>query len=365
MNGMSQAKHNIVLVINDLKGNGAERVAITLAEAFRNVGHQASIVCFKKHIELPIPASVPVFIFPQQRFRWIPRSIRGRLIAPWLDRFIRKHTGTPNLVLSSLMPADRIMAYSHLPKVHFIIQNTLTSEVESYFPDKQESELAERKKIYQRKPCICASHGVESDLRVFLGNSLSHKVTTIHNPIDEDQVIETAEEIAPDIIPNAIIHLGKFKKQKRQDRLIRAYHASDCPYPLVFIGQGPLLPEARSLVKELKLNDRVHFIGFRKNPYPYVKAARLMVLCSDFEGLGVVLLEALCLKTAAISSDCPSGPREVLPEENLCHIGEEEEMNISNLTKLLRKVYPEPEKYTVSLGACFKVENAITRYLDL
>jgi len=69
-------KRNIALVINDLKGNGAERVAITLAGGFREAGHSASIVCFKRHIELPIPRIIPVFIFSEKRFRWIPRSIR-------------------------------------------------------------------------------------------------------------------------------------------------------------------------------------------------------------------------------------------------------------------------------------------------
>ena len=76
-------KRNIVLVINDLKGNGAERVVITLATGFTEAGHRASIVCFKDHVELPIPSNIPVHIFSEKFFRWIPRSIRGRLIAPF------------------------------------------------------------------------------------------------------------------------------------------------------------------------------------------------------------------------------------------------------------------------------------------
>ena len=83
-------KRNIALVINDLKGNGAERVVITLATGFVDAGHSASIVCFKDHIELPIPADIPVYIFSEKFFRWIPRSLRGTLTAPFLDRFIRK-----------------------------------------------------------------------------------------------------------------------------------------------------------------------------------------------------------------------------------------------------------------------------------
>ena len=119
-----EPQRNVVLVINDLKGNGAERVVITLASGFIQAGHRASIICFKRHIELPVPKSISVHIFSEKGFRWIPRRLRGLLTAPWLDRFIKKHAGTPDLVLSNLMPSDRILAYSKLPGVHFIVHNT-------------------------------------------------------------------------------------------------------------------------------------------------------------------------------------------------------------------------------------------------
>ena len=129
-------KQNIVLVINDLKGNGAERIVITLASGFTEAGHKASIVCFKNHIELPIPSNIPVHIFSERYFRWIPRSIRGRMTAPFLDRFIRKKIGLPDLLLSNLMPSDRILGYSRLTNVFFVIHNTVQLEVKNYYPTK-------------------------------------------------------------------------------------------------------------------------------------------------------------------------------------------------------------------------------------
>jgi glycosyltransferase involved in cell wall biosynthesis len=357
---MTAPKRNIVLVINDLKGNGAERVVITLANGFIEAGHRASIICFKRHIELPIPESIPVYIFSEKQFRWIPRRLRGLLTAPWLDRFIKKHAGTPDLVLSSLMPSDRILAYSKLTGVHFIIHNTTQVEVDSYNPKKKNHEIAQRLKIYRRKPCICVSKGVEEDLRDMLSPIALPLITTIHNPVEVEKIKAAASEITDDLIPNAIICVGKFKKQKRQDRLIRAYRTADCPYPLVFIGQGPLLPEARNLVDELKLNDRVHFMGFRKNPYPYIKAARLHVLCSDYEGLGVVILEALCLKTPTISSDCPSGPSEILPPENLFKTDD-----MGAFVQLLKNASLSPELFQVSLAEQFCSHYAARKYLNL
>lgn len=356
---MTNPKRNIVLVINDLKSNGAERVVITLASAFSDAGHQASIVCFKRHIELPIPEFISVHIFSEKKFRWIPRRLRGRLTAPWLDRFIKKRAGTPDLVLSNLIPSDRILAYSKLPGVHFVIHSTTRLEIAIHYGRKQQMELAERKQLYCRKPSVCVSNGVEQDLRELLSTCVTPRITTIHNPVDINKIETAARETPDDVIPDAILHVGKFNKAKRQDRLIRAYAAIDCHNPLVFIGQGPLIQDAQHLVNELGLNDRIHFMGFRKNPYPYIKAARLFVLCSDFEGLSLVLIEALALKKAAISINCKSGPREILPKENICDDKEE------NFIKLLNKAYQDPYSYRAKLKECFKIKTALRLYLDL
>ncbi len=355
-----EARKTIALVINDLKGNGAERVVITLASGFRKSGHQAHIVCFKRVIELAIPETVPVHIFSAKRFRWIPRAIRGIIIAPWFDYFVKQKIGTPDLVLSNLMPSDRLLAHSKLPNVHFVIHSNTRDEISKYFPEKKQSELAIRKKLYSKKPCVCVSQGVENDLRLLLERDSNKPITTIYNPVDVKQITQAAEESVDDIVPNAILHVGKFNVAKRQDRLIRAYAAIDCNYPLVFLGIGPLLQKTKDLVAELGLNDRIHFLGFRKNSYPYIKAARLLVLCSDFEGLGMVLLEALVLKTAAISTDCKSGPNEILHPKSLCKIGAPKAFEV-----LLDNSSKHPELYKFQLNDKFMLEHAQTGYLGL
>ncbi len=353
-------KRNIVLVINDLKGNGAERVVITLASGFIEAGHSASIVCFKRHFELPVPKNVPVFIFPEIYFRWIPRPIRGWLVAPWLDHFIIKCIGLPDLILSSLMPADRIMAYSKLPNTRFIIHSTTQRVVPNYFPKNLKKEFKERRKLYLKKPSICVSKGVERDLREFLGTLIVRDITTIYNPVDVDYINASANFSPADIIPNSILHVGKFNKAKRQDRLIRAYHATQCTYPLVFIGIGPRLQEMKDLVAELGLNNRIHFLGFQKNPYPYIKSACLLVLCSDLEGLGMVLLEALVLGTVAISTDCESGPSEILPTKNLCKLGDSR-----GLEKLLNAATKNTDLYKSELSKKFTLPSVRENYLKL
>ena len=60
-------------------------------------------------------------------------------------------------------------------------------------------------------------------------------------------ILESAKSNPKDIVPGAILHVGKFNQAKRQDKLIRAYYDSKCTYPLIFIGKGPLLEQAKDL----------------------------------------------------------------------------------------------------------------------
>jgi hypothetical protein len=118
----------IVSVINDLKGNGAERVVITLSESFVSQGHSATIVCFNDFIELPVNVDVKVVCFNIHRWRWIPRFMRGKIVSYFLDRFILKTAPDPDLILSNLLPIDRIMCESKLKNVHLVVHNTISDE---------------------------------------------------------------------------------------------------------------------------------------------------------------------------------------------------------------------------------------------
>ena len=68
----------------------------------------------------------------------------------------------------------------------------------------------------------------------------------------------------------------------------------------------------KSLVDELNISDKVIFAGFHKNPYPWIKNADLFVMSSDSEGLPTVLIESLIIGTKVVSTNCPTGPSEIL-----------------------------------------------------
>lgn len=86
------------------------------------------------------------------------------------------------------------------------------------------------------------------------------------------------------------------------------------------VGKGECENKIKELVTSLNLENQVIFTGFKSNPYPLLSKAKGLILSSDYEGLPTVILEALALKVPVISTDCPSGPNEILPEHSLCEL---------------------------------------------
>lgn len=347
---------NIVLVIFSLQGNGAERVVQTLARNMQASGHQAHIIIFKDIVELPLDPDVHVHKFPYGRYRVLPRKIRAIVAARAFDRFVKKHIGIPDLVLSNLYPVDFILSRSRLANIHFVIHNNTSLEYSLAGPE--DPKLAKLLAVYGGKSCICVSKGVEDDLKALLPANLVAQ--TIYNPV-EPGIIRQQAQGTPPPHKDYIINVGKFKKAKRHDRLLRAYAKSEAPYDLVLLGTGPLQAETQALARSLGIADRVHFAGFQKNPFSYIKAARLMAVSSEFEGLNMTILEAITLGVPAISTDCPSGPAEILPADNLVAPPN----NVDALAAKIAEAAKNPEKFSIDLPPQFEAETVTQQYLDL
>src|SRR5690554_5786698 len=172
-------KKKVVLAIFTLQGNGAERFALTLAKGINDAGHEAHLVYFKDIIDLPIPDGVKTHFFNYQKFRAIPKFMRAGFAAKAFDRFVRKHIGEPDLVLSNLYPVDFILSRSQLPNVHMVIHNTTSLEYGERLTPEFKEQLA---RVYLAKPCVAVSQGVEQDFRQIFGEQ--SQITTIYNPID-------------------------------------------------------------------------------------------------------------------------------------------------------------------------------------
>ena len=337
----------IVLMIPTLQGGGAERVVLNLANGLINAGHNVHIVLTLKNIiEHNYQSQIKIHFF-RQYYRWIPKILRGRILAPLLDRFICNNCGKPDLVLSNLEPSDLVMCFSKL-NTFLVVHNT---------PSKEYSNLTRFKGIYTKKPVICVSQGVKDDFDNICSSRFP--VHCIHNAVDKEWLENQANEYKPEYF-DYIVHVGSFKKPKRHDILLKAYAQSGISTPLVLVGKGPLEDSMKVLATELGIINKVIFVGFQANPYPLIKHAKFMVLSSDFEGFGLVIAEALALGTVVISTDCPSGPSELLPEGNLAPVG-----NVDMLSDKISECDCNQSFYQHPLSHQFVLENQVNQFIEL
>lgn len=156
-------------------------------------------------------------------------------------------------------------------------------------------------------------------------NIRKEKTVLIHNPIPINDIIKKGQEdvILPENFNEKdlflIINSGRLTLQKRQDILIKVFSNVHKLFPntrLIILGKGDQ-SELMELAKQLNISNYIHFAGFQSNPWKWVSKAKLFVLTSCWEGLPCVISETMALNVPIVSTDCPSGPKEMLLDGEL------------------------------------------------
>ncbi|WP_027339032.1 glycosyltransferase [Halonatronum saccharophilum] len=148
----------------------------------------------------------------------------------------------------------------------------------------------------------------------------ANRIEVIYNPCDVEKINRLANEDLEreykEIFKNpVIINIGRLTKQKGQWHLIRAFSKIKKEIPnakLVILGQGELEDYLKELANNLGLIDDVHFLGFQKNPFKFIKNSTVFAFSSLYEGFGNVITEAMACGIPVVSTDCKAGPREIL-----------------------------------------------------
>lgn len=221
---------------------------------------------------------------------------------------------------------DYIMSFGNLQNIiNLVIQQRPIVRVDNYIShgnrnlvDKFYLFLVRLLFPYSAK-VIVVSKEIERDLIENFGIA-KEKIQLIYNPIDIKRIHELAkvpleEQYAKVFQHPVIINIGSFIGQKGQWNLIRVFAQVKMKEPdlqLVFLGEGELEAHLKQLAKSLGVSNDVHFLGWQKNPFQFLAHSQLFVLSSLWEGLGIVILEALACQLPVIATDCKSGPREIL-----------------------------------------------------
>ena len=193
------------------------------------------------------------------------------------------------------------------------------------------------------------------------------KIKVIYNPVLTPDLAVLADEKIDlswfnPAVP-VVLAVGRFTAQKDFETLIRAFATvrKQRLVKLLILGDGPEKAHLDRLIAELDLKSDVIMPGFMKNPYPYFKHSNMFVLSSRWEGLPTVLIEALALGLPIVSTDCPSGPREILNAGKLGRlvaVGDHTAMSAAML-QTLNNPWPKPSADDLEN---FTAATAVTKY---
>lgn len=298
-----------------LAGGGAERVMLNLAKSFAEREEPVDLVLAQA--EGPYLSQVPSTV------RTVDLKA-GRVMAslPALVRYLK--TEQPRALLSALDHANVIALLAKVfsgsrARVAVSIHNTSSVETANARSLRERLTPLWVRPFYPLANAVIAvSGGVADDFSQVTGFP-RRRIEVIYNPVITPDLWVKAEApldhpwFAPGE-PPVVLGVGRLTKQKDFANLIRAFALVRATRParLLILGEGEDRPMLEALAGELGLGAVVSLPGFVQNPYAYMRRAGAFVLSSAWEGLPTVLIEALALGTPVVSTDCPSGPLEVL-----------------------------------------------------
>jgi glycosyltransferase involved in cell wall biosynthesis len=223
---------------------------------------------------------------------------------------------------------------------------------------------------------VAVSDGVAADLAAYAGIP-RERITTVYNPVVEPDLRRKAREPLDHPWfargePPVILAAGRLHPQKNFPTLIRAFAQLRAKRPARLVILGAANPKMLAYAEELKalsgtlgVAEDVAMPGFVDNPLAFMARSSVFVLSSLYEGLGIVLIESLACGTPVVSTDCPSGPREILDHGRfgpLVPIGDHAELAMA-IEAVLDD--PPPAERLRARAELFSVDRAVDNYLKL
>lgn len=305
----------IAFFLPSLAGGGAEKIALNLAVGLIARGFCVDIVLAEATGEYVknVPASIRIVGLGKTR---------PLLAIPALVKYLK--TERPGVLFATIINAN--IAALMAVRLSGLATRCVVREASTLSIDLAHSSAVNRFLIprllawvFPKAQAIVApSHGVADDLARVIGLP-RQSIRVIYNPVVTDTLLDRSQQpvdhrwLQAGGIP-VIIGMGRLTRQKDFGTLIRAFVRvrKELPTRLIILGEGEDRDSLEVLCRTLGVADDVDFAGFVANPYAFLSRAALFVLSSRWEGLPGALIEALTCGAKVVSTDCPSGPREIL-----------------------------------------------------
>lgn len=351
-------KRKIAFILPSLRGGGAERVVLNIIRNIDYSKFDINLILLKKegpYIEL-LPENIEVFDLKSTRARnSILRLIK--VINKIKPDVIFSTMGHINLVILALSPLFKgspkiIVREANTPSKDLGKNKLLLSTLYRFLYPKAEVIIAQCKEM---KKDIVGYFGLDEN-----------RIIYIYNPLDVPMIKGLAQGENP-YQKNRInlLSVGRLTSQKGFDVLMNAFKIVVQEIPnvhLTILGDGQEKDSLQDQAVSLGIEKKVTFEGFKNNPYPYYKFADLYILSSRWEGFPNSLLEALACGTKVVSTNCKSGPTEIIGENDFGTLVEVE--NSEALAKGIIKSISEQNK-TGNRAEFFDTNKIIKEYEEV
>lgn len=304
-----QARKRVLFIINSLAGGGAERVMCTLLRASQGeLGNsQISLLLLDREAAM---YDVPRWIDVQQL------DCRHSLLRSIWSVWRAVARARPDLTVSFLTRSNvaNIIAGTLLGIPAVVSERVNTSSHLGTGAGATVARLLVKATYPKAQRIIAVSQGVADDLQASFGIRRD-RMAVIANPIDVEAIRAQADSGAPVPVdgPYAVT-MGRLVPNKNFGMLIEAFARSKSAGQLLILGDGPERDALTRQIEMLGLGGRVVMPGFSANPFPTLARAAFYVSPSNAEGFPNSLLEAMSVGLPVISTNCPSGPSEVLAD---------------------------------------------------
>lgn len=364
---LPRADRRIALFLQDLHGGGAERVMLLLAGGIARRGYPVDLVLVRRegaHAR-SIPSEIRVVELGTRR-------VLGSV--PALVRYLRRER--PKALLAALVHVNvgALLAAAAARGIRVVVteHNQISRNFASLTSRRLRGAYRLVPMMYRRAWGIVAvSDGVADDLAVFSGIG-RERIYVINNPIVTPDIEALAAEPldhpwAGPGAPPLFLGVGRLAPQKDFPTLVAAFALvrAGRRCRLVILGEGQERTAIEAAVFRHGVQEDVLLPGFVDNPYAWMARASVFVLSSRFEGLPTVLVEAMACGTTVVSTDCPSGPRDILDGGRygpLVRVGDPEALAGAMRDALDR---PTPRGRLTERASRYGLDAAVDRYLQL
>ncbi|HEO98713.1 MAG: glycosyltransferase [Campylobacterales bacterium] len=347
-------RYKIGFFLPALESKGGVVVSVqTIANHLKELGHEVHLFPIGKTTTKETPFLHPINSnYKSKQLQLVKKLYAKESAKRKFDLLVSNHL-ISNYILHHLDVGDQHLMVLRQPSLlkHANVLSKIKKRI--LFP-----------KIYNHKNIVMISQCLLDDFLTKHPYLKPKSSRVIYNSYDPELLdIKAKEKINLPTEKEYIISVGRFTKTKNQSMLIHAFEkVSNKNIDLILLGDGKETHSLKILVNKLNLNERVHFIGWKKNPYPYIKHAKLLVHTSKSETFGRVVLEGLALNTPVISTDIKCGPNEILTDELKDFLVPLNDISLlTEKIELALKHYPAIESKHLEK---FKVDSIAQVYID-